>query len=222
MAAYANGCAVEFRVMPSNREGDWCAPKDTKIVAVARVFPHVVSIHNQIFAEGLLEARVELVSLARTNRRKRLRASQIKDIINHRDRGPLAREHQVLVERRFLNARVRDPKNGVRFLDIVGDAHAGLRLRVVNNSAVQVRSKSYVEGPVAFVDRVLNIEGNLLDVRAAPEGEQANTRVWMREIKGKKVRAGCIDGLIRDRVEARSAGRIRQVREERGIGCPEV
>src|SRR6185369_15237322 len=58
------GDAVQFRLVPGNREGDGGVQQGAEIVAVVGVLPEVIGVQQQIAAEGLLQAGVELVASA--------------------------------------------------------------------------------------------------------------------------------------------------------------
>ena len=57
-------------------------------------------------------------------------------------------------------------------------------------SVVEVAANSQVEVPVAFRDRILNVQGQLLDVGVAVEDDTSLLRA-----SGRRAAAGCTAGL---------------------------
>ena len=131
--------------MPCNREENRGVEQDAKIISTVRVLPQVISIHDKKFPERLLEAGMELVTLAGTNRSRR----STEDRVNEGIPG-LAGKNQVLVERGFHDPRVRGTQNGIAGLDSVGDANARLGLGTAGKSAVEITTKAQVERPATY------------------------------------------------------------------------
>ena len=75
-----------------------------------------------------------------------------------------AGEQQVFIERCLKRARVGDSQNSPRLPDVVGDTGAGLEAVVRGGAGVVLSAKSKLEEEVARFDRVLPIEGVLVDV----------------------------------------------------------
>src|SRR5260370_31027597 len=86
------------------------------------------------------------------------------------------RQNQVLVEGGLQNARVGNPKNGVRLLDVVGKPHSRLQLPIVDDPAIPITAQSQIKGPVPYTDRVLQVEPELLNVRMAAERKKRALR----------------------------------------------
>src|SRR5205814_3563332 len=80
-----------------------------------------------------------------------------------------ARQHQVLVEWCLQGARVGHAEHSSGRLDVIGSAKARLGLARAGESVVQVAANAQVEGPVARLDLVLQVEAEFPDV-GAPEG----------------------------------------------------
>ena len=80
-----------------------------EIERVVGVFPEVVRVHDNCFADLLLEAGIELVAIAGPDG---WRGSD-EAVLLQAARAGRARKNQVLVERRFERARIRDAQNGV-------------------------------------------------------------------------------------------------------------
>jgi hypothetical protein len=66
--ADAPGDAVELRIVPRDGERDRRVEQRAEVVGVMRVFPEIVGVNQQDFADGLLESGVELVAEAGLNR----------------------------------------------------------------------------------------------------------------------------------------------------------
>ena len=110
-----------------------------------RVLPQVISIHDKKFPERLLEAGMELVTLAGTNRSRR----STEDGVNKRIPG-LAGKNQVLVERGFHDPRIRGAQNGIAGLDSISDAGTWLGLRTTGKPAIEITTKAQVESPATY------------------------------------------------------------------------
>ncbi len=171
--AHADGGSINLRALPCNREENRCVAERAEVISVVRVLPQVVGVHHDVFSKGLLKAGIELVALARANRRLQARAA------DHIHDDGVARsqacQNQVLIEGGLQDSRVGEAKNRARLLDVVGNANARLRLPIVDDSAIQISPKPQIEGPIAFRDRVLEVKRQLFDVRATAEGEQRSS-----------------------------------------------
>jgi len=123
-------------------------PNALEVIGVVRVLPQVVGVHHDVFSKGLLKTGIELVALARANRRLQARAA------DHIHDDGVARsqacQNQVLIEGGLQDSRVGEAKNRARLLDVVGNANARLRLPIVDDSAIQISPKPQIEGPIAF------------------------------------------------------------------------
>ena len=143
-------------VLPSTRE----------VEGVVGVLPDVVAADDEVLADGLLEAGVELVAEAGLEGGGDAGGAE-------EQRGEdgvaaaLAGEHEVLVEGGLEGAGVGDAQDGAGLLDGVGDADAGLGLAGDGEAVVEVAADAEVEEPVAGLDLVLDVEGELLDVGVA-------------------------------------------------------
>ena len=61
--------SVNLRIFPSDGEEDRRVGERGEVIRVVRILPQVVGVHHRVLSKGLLKAGVELVALARTNRR---------------------------------------------------------------------------------------------------------------------------------------------------------
>src|SRR5207244_1661938 len=127
--------------------------------------------HNRELPKQLLECSCQLASVAPLNCRQQSHSPD--HVEEDRVTRSQACQNQVLIERGLQNTRIGNPKNRICLLDVVGKAHARLRLTIMDDSAIQVLSKSHIEGPIAHVDCVLQVEPELLNVRMAAEWEQS-------------------------------------------------
>ena len=87
--------------------------------------------------------------------------------IQHRIAAPFVRKHQVFIKRSFHRPRVRNAKNGVGPLDVVGNTKARFGFPMGRESVVEITTQSQIQRPVSFGDRILNIESKFLDVGVA-------------------------------------------------------
>src|SRR5262249_57860830 len=55
--------AVEFRLIPRDREGDRRVQYHVEVVGVARALPEVIGVHDDVTPETLLEADIEFRAL---------------------------------------------------------------------------------------------------------------------------------------------------------------
>ena len=169
--AHADRRPVNLRALPCNGKKYRRVGERREVVRVVRKLPQVVGVHHRELSKRLLKAGIELVSLARPN--WRLQAHAADHVEDDRVTRSQACQNQVLIERGLQNTRIGNPKNRICLLDVVGKAHARLRLTIMDDSAIQVLSKSHIEGPIAHVDCVLQVEPELLNVRMAAEWEQS-------------------------------------------------
>ena len=58
--------------MPLDGKRDRSVAENAEVVAVVRVFPDVLAIEHEVLAEGLLEAGMEFIAKARTQRSERV------------------------------------------------------------------------------------------------------------------------------------------------------
>ena len=116
--------------MPFHGKSDRRVAEDAEVISVVRVFPDVFGIDNQVFAESLLQPGVEFIAPGRLQRRSDARVAldahhnRIDDCIA----ASCAGKDQVLVERRFHDARIGSAKNGAGLLDVVSGAQARFSL----------------------------------------------------------------------------------------------
>src|SRR5882724_11092177 len=97
--AHTHGRPVNFRIFPRNGEKYRRVAESGEVVRITRVLPQVIGIHHRVFSKCLLEAGIELVALAGTNRR--LQALAANDIRDDWVRRSNAGQDQVFVERRL-------------------------------------------------------------------------------------------------------------------------
>src|SRR5260221_8059673 len=165
---------LDLGVVPGNREENRRVQQIAEVIRVMGVLPDVVGVHHQEFAERLLEAGMKFVALSRRNRRRSaLSEERAQDRIADR-----AGHNQVFVKRSLQYARVRDAQYGIRSLDVVCHARAGFRLPGAGETAIDVEPHAEVEGPGPLRDRILDIPGELFDICAASEAEQAGSWSW--------------------------------------------
>src|SRR5580698_2478864 len=143
--------------MPIDREGDGSIAQHTKVKGVVRVFPDVIAAHHGSFAEGLLEARMELVAVSRLQRSGHPRRAE-KQRRQHLVCASLAGQYEIFIERRFQGARIGNAKNGIGLLDAVGSAKTRLRLTGYCQAVIQIAADAQIEKPVASLDLVLDIQ----------------------------------------------------------------
>src|SRR5215471_18008688 len=157
--AGANRIPWDFRALPFNRKGDRSAAQHAKVVRAVRVFPNIVGTDDQVFPERLLQTSVEFVSPAGDERigDARIALQRGHQGIDYRIAAAGAGQDQVFVERRFKRPSVGNTKDGMAWLDVVGDAQARLGLRRVADPVVNVAANSQVERPVFPADCVLDV-----------------------------------------------------------------
>src|SRR5579859_3184933 len=108
--------------MPGNGEENRRGAKYTEVIAVVRVLPEIVGINNQVLPKSLLDPRMELIAEPRPDGCWEARAY---DRINHRVSVGSAGKHQVFIKRGLHDAPVRDAKNGIGLLHVVGNTEPG-------------------------------------------------------------------------------------------------
>src|ERR1700682_1477301 len=132
-----------------------------------RVFPEVVGIDQQEFANGLLKAGVELIAKSRLNRY----SAGANYILCGSPDASSARKQEVFIEGRFESPRIGNAQNRSGFLDVVSDAEAWLRARLRNQAIIAVQAEADVEHKVAQGNGVLRIECVVIDIRGGVEIE---------------------------------------------------
>jgi len=63
-SADAAGNAIQFRVVPGNGERDGGVQQRVEVKSAVCELPEIIGVDHQVFADGLLEAGVELVAAA--------------------------------------------------------------------------------------------------------------------------------------------------------------
>ena len=163
--------AGDLGVVPVDGEGDGGVAEDGEVEGVVGVLPDVVAGEDEVLAEGLLQAGVELVAEAGLEGGGDAGGAEEQ----RREDGvsaALAGEDEVFVEGCFERARVGDAEDGVGLLDGVGDSEAGFGLARDGEAVVEIAADADVDEPVAGFDLVLGVEGEFLDVGVAEEVEQ--------------------------------------------------
>ena len=128
-----------------------------------RVLPDVLAGKDCEAPEGLLDASVEFIAPAGTERRRRV-VSAAEQRVQHRRSAADAGEHQIFVKGGLECAGVGNPQNGVGGLDVVGRAEARLRFPVRGEAVVEVAAQTEIERPASFGDRVLKVDAELFDI----------------------------------------------------------
>ena len=162
------GHAVQFRVVPGDRERDRRVEEDVEVIGVVRVLPEIVGIHNQPALDSLLESGIELIPEAGLDGR-RLRAE---DILRESAGAGAARKDQVLVERSLECPRVGGAQHRVRFRNEIGNREARLNSVGGGQAVVLVFAQADVDGEISGFDRVLDIEAILVDIGLPVKEEQ--------------------------------------------------
>src|SRR6202142_3531354 len=172
--ADTNGISGDLGIVPSNWEGDWGRAQHAEIVSGVRVLPDVISTHDRILPERLLQARVKFIAIARCIWSGHARDQVLDDGVI----ASFAGQHQVFIEWTLQGSCVGNAEHGVAPLDVVSNAQARLDLMSGDQSVVNITTKSEIESPVSLGDLVLDVEGELLHVSMAVEWEQgaAGTR----------------------------------------------
>ena len=94
-----------------------------EVVRAVRVLPEVVGVNQQVPADRLLKAGIELIPVAGLHRH----AYGAEDILRQPAESGRAGEQKVLVERGFHGAGVGNAQNRSGAFDVVGDAEPRLR-----------------------------------------------------------------------------------------------
>src|SRR5580693_928056 len=138
--AHAPRVSGNLRVVPFNGESDRRVAEHAEVVAIVSVFRDVLTGKYQESPERLLDASVELVAKAgiqcpacsrRTEKKRR------QDRILASD----TRKNEILVERRFQRACVRNSKHGAGLLDVVRDTDSGFGLARHGEAVVKVAAQ---------------------------------------------------------------------------------
>ena len=103
--------ARDLGIMPVDGEGDGGIAQDAEVEAVVGVFPDVLAADHHIFAEGLLESRMELIAETRLHGSGNAGAAT-EERIEDGVRAAGAGEHEILVEGCFQGARIGEAQHG--------------------------------------------------------------------------------------------------------------
>ena len=172
-----------LRVVPVDGEEDRRVAEDAEVERVVSVLPDVIAADHDVLAEGLLQAGMELVAETRLQSSGNARSARqqwIKDVVQ----TPLAGEHEIFVKRSLERSSIRYPQNGVGWLDVVRDANARFGLARVGQTVVKIPADAEIKDPIAGLDLVFNIEGQLLDIGMAKIGIK---RTAAGKVIGKQV-----------------------------------
>ena len=132
------GDAVELRIVPGDGERDGGVQQRAEVVRVVGELPEIVGVHQEEFADGLLEAGIELIAESGLNGD----GGRAEDILRKSAGAGGARKQQVLIERRFESAGVGGAQNGGGLLDVVGEAQPRLRAVVLGQAVVAVKAEA--------------------------------------------------------------------------------
>src|ERR1700677_3598695 len=146
----------DFRIVPIDRKSDGRVTQNTEVKSIVGIFPNVVPAEHKVLAESLLEAGMEFVAKTGLQGSRYPRRTD-EERSKHGIRTSGARQHEVLVERRFQSARIGNAQNCVGRLDAVSDAHTWLRLAFYRETVVQIAADTDIEEPVPGLDLILNI-----------------------------------------------------------------
>ena len=113
--------------MPVDREEDWSITQNAEIERIMGVLPDVLAAEHRPLSKGLLQAGMEFVAVTRRQRARYTWSAGEKRRQNVIQTS-LAREHEVLIERRLQRSRVGDSQDGARGLYVVRNSDAGLNL----------------------------------------------------------------------------------------------
>ena len=160
--------ARNLGVMPVDGEKDGRIAQNAEVEGVVRVLPDVLAADYDILAHGLLESGMELVAEPRLQYSGHARRAG-KQRRQHRIRAAVAGDHQVFIERRLQRARIGGAQDGFGRLDVIGNAHARLRLFGDGEAIVDIAANAEVEVPVTGLDLVFNVEGEFLYVGVTEE-----------------------------------------------------
>src|SRR5258708_7461685 len=181
--AHTTGKSGNLGSFPCDGEEDGSIAEDAEIVCIVGVLPDVLAGEDQIFPSRLLHPSVEFIAPSGSERRRICRGTAEKRI-QHQAVASDAGDDQVLVERRFEHARVRNTQHGVALLYVVSDADARLGLFVGGQAVIEIPAQANVECPVPFGDLILHVKRELLDVGMAAEGKQTSSA---GQIKGREI-----------------------------------
>src|ERR1700720_1577718 len=117
---------------------------------------------------------MEFIAPAGAERRRTERVTTEQGIQYHRA-ASRAGEYQVLVEWSFHYTCVRDTQNCVAWFDVVGNTHARLGFLVGTQTVIEITAEAKVERPVSFGDRILQVQGELLNIGVPVEREQTSS-----------------------------------------------
>src|SRR5580692_6297223 len=119
--ASANGKSRDFGTLPFDGEKNGSGAEDIEVVRVVRVLPNVFAAQDEMFPKGLLQPGVKLISKSRSQRGSRTGEAlgNGHDRVDYGVGAPGAREDQVLIERAFHGAGVRNSQHRIRLLDVI-------------------------------------------------------------------------------------------------------
>src|SRR5438270_7448978 len=103
--------------MPGDRKCDGRVEKNAVVICVVRVLPVVVRVDQQVPAERLLKAGVELIALPWFDRN----GISAEDVQVQAALPGYTGEQQILVEGCFQSPRICRPQDGSGLLDVVSD-----------------------------------------------------------------------------------------------------
>src|ERR1700677_4197134 len=150
--------ARNLRIVPVDRKGDGRITENAEVKRIVGIFPDVIPAEYEVLAESLLEPGMEFVAETRfqgSRHPRRTDEERSKHIIGTSG----ARQHEVLVERRFQSACIGNAEHRVGGLEAVSDAHTWLRLAGHRETVVQIAADADIEEPVAGLDLILDIHG---------------------------------------------------------------
>src|ERR1041385_2258982 len=132
-------------------------------------------------ADSLLQTCVELVAMSGPNGYGLGSENALREAPGAREAG----EQEVFIERRFQRPRVGNTQDRPGLLEVVGDTGARLETVISGGAGVVLSAKANLEQEIARLDRILHIEGILIDVGGCMEAEQTAAA---GEIEGEKTR----------------------------------
>src|SRR5579885_514029 len=109
--AHAPGESRDLRSLPLDGKRNRRCTENAEVVSIVRVLPDVLTGNDEVFPKRLLNASVEFIAPARTERGNTWRRTK-QERIQYWIAASLIGKHQVLVEGGFQYASVRDAKNG--------------------------------------------------------------------------------------------------------------
>src|ERR1700751_600257 len=134
-----------------------------------RVLPDVLAGEHEIPSESLLQSRVEFIAPSRSQWSGLSCLEATQQGVEHSVIATDAGEDQILIERRFQHARVRNTQHRIRRFYVVSDSQARFTLFVGSKPVVKITPHSEVENPVSLCDVVFQIKRELFYVRVAIE-----------------------------------------------------